>query len=110
MSKKDELEALDGSQSYDVIAIRKILWNKFHEWSGGMEGYSLFWSDRQGRQGERAALSEKEGLDCTDSALVMMWLRSGFGGREKREHIVMGVTYQFPRPAGYPQIGYFTSI
>lgn len=59
MRKKDELEALDGSQSYDVIAVRKILWNKFNEWSGGMEGYSLFWSDRQGRQGEGAALRRR---------------------------------------------------
>lgn len=64
------------------------LWNKSHDWSVGMDGYRLFWSDRQGRQGggEGVALNEKERFDCTASPLVMMPLRdSGLGGWKKEE-------------------------
>lgn len=53
-----------------------------------MDGYRLFWSDRQGRQGggEGVALNEKERFDCTASPLVMMPLRdSGLGGWKKEE-------------------------
>lgn len=86
--KQDEPETLDSSQSYDVFAIKKILWNKFHDWSAGMEGYRLFWSDRQGRQDEGVALNKKEKFDCTASPLVMMWLRGSELGRQEKDEIL----------------------
>lgn len=79
--KQDKLETLDNSQSYAVFAVRKILWNKFRDWSAGMACWLLVWSDRQGRQGEGIALIEKERFGCTASPLVIMWSRGSELGR-----------------------------
>lgn len=51
-NKWGKLEAWVRYQSCDIIGISETWWNESHGWSAGVEGYRLFWEDRQGRRVE----------------------------------------------------------
>lgn len=72
-NKQDELEALVGSQSYDITGISETWWKESCNGSAGMEGRRLFRSDRQGRWGG-VALYVREKF-AQPLQLVMMYQR-----------------------------------
>ena len=45
-TKQEELEAIVGSESYDMVTITETWWNESHSWSAVTDGYLLFKRDR----------------------------------------------------------------
>lgn len=64
-NKREELEVLVSSQSYDIIGSSESWWNESHGWSAGMERYRLFRSDSHGRRGGGVTQCVRERFDCT---------------------------------------------
>jgi len=44
-----ELEAIVQQDSYDLFTITETLWDSSHDWSGVIDGYTLFRKDRPTR-------------------------------------------------------------
>ena len=88
-------------QGYDLIGITETWWDGSYDWSVGMEGYSLFRKDRQGRQGGGIALYVNDQLECMELCLGMdeeptesLWVR--IKGRAGTGDIIVGVCYRLP--------------
>lgn len=57
-----EQDGLVISQGYDITGVCNTWWDESHGWSTGMEGYRLFRSKSQSRQGGGIALFVSKGL------------------------------------------------
>lgn len=57
-----EQDGLVSSQGYGIIGVCNTRWDESHGWSTGIEGYRLFRSNRQSRQGGIIALFVSKGL------------------------------------------------
>ena len=56
-------------ESYNLVAITEIWWDKSHDWSVAIDGYRLFRRDRRGRRGGGVALYVKKWIDCEELSL-----------------------------------------
>ena len=45
-NKQDELVLLLSAKKYDVIGITETWWDSTHDWTTGIEGYTLYRRDR----------------------------------------------------------------
>lgn len=55
-NKQKELEVTVLVESHALISITEIWWDKFHDWSGTMDGYKLVRKVKSIPRGSRVAL------------------------------------------------------
>ncbi|GAB0179105.1 hypothetical protein GRJ2_000375800 [Grus japonensis] len=115
-NKQEELEICAHLLDYDLIGITEAWWDGSYDWSVGMERYSAFRKDRQGRGRGGVTLYVNDQLQCMELHLGMdeeptksLWVRTK--GRAGTGDIIMEVCYRPPNQdnraddALYRQIG-----